>query len=539
MKMHVLFIICLLLLVTAPRINAQEATPRLTNEDVVKMVQTGLPTDQIIAKIKKSHTDFDTSPSALAILPKRGVRNEILLAMLDSDPLGSTTHTTRKKEVRITAAAVQQLQASVLTVWSEFGSGTGFIIDETGLVLTSQHVVGPSEYIAVQFDAKRKIPAKLLASDPDADVAVLWINLAAIPDASVAPLADPEQDEPSIVEGERVVTIGSPLHERRIFTTGIANKVDKRSITSEINFNQGDSGGPVFNSVGKAVGITTFLRPDVSGSGVYGILRIERTFPLIDHARKRMRRTRIPPARFLPVDPTEPFPLDAIKTVATAKDFDMPRYSFDVGEFSVFLMTPTVRYRLATATEREALKTKNKRTDKQAVGRDEINPFDELRNWAEYVGGYKSVLFIYAAPRSGESFRDQSKTEFYKMRLFCGDREVEPIHPAKVALISSRSNQSLTGQDAAIGGIYAYPPKAVSADCGTVKLEIYSEAIPPKVGTKELDRKLIGRVDEDFSPYYQKYGSPPLALLETRPQTLSKSKREKPYKWWDMSKYPK
>jgi S1-C subfamily serine protease len=535
MKVHVLFIICLVVLVTAPRTNAQEITPKLTNEDVVKMVQAGLSTDQIVAKIKKSETDFDTSPSALAVLPKRGVPNAILLAMLEIDPLGSNTRGTRKKDIRITASAFRQLQASVLTVWSEFGSGTGFIIDEAGLVLTSQHVVGSSEYVAVQVDEKRKIPAKLLAADKDADVAILWVNLAAIPDASVSPLADPEQDGPSIVEGERVLTIGSPLQERRTFTTGVASKVDKRSITLDINFNRRDSGDPLFNSAGEAVGITTFLRPDVSGSAVYGVLRIEETFPLIEDARKRMKRTRIPPARFLPVDPTEPFPLDALKTVATAKDFDMPRYSFDVGEFSVFLLTPSVRYRLATAAQREELKS---------------NPFDELKNWAEYVGSYKSVLFIYAAPRSAKSFRDSSrtpfslpantqpKTEFYKMRLFCGAREVEPIQRAKVPVVSSRSNQSL---DTVMTGLYAYSPKAVSADCGTVKLEIYSQENPAKVPTKELDRKLIARVDEDFSPYYQRYGNPPLALLDTRPQNLSKPKSEKPYnwKWWDMSKYPK
>ncbi|HEV2835866.1 MAG TPA: S1C family serine protease [Pyrinomonadaceae bacterium] len=498
MKLPVLFAICLFL-VTASRANAQETIPRLTNEDIVKMVQAGVSTDQIVATIKKSKTDFDTSPSALAVLPKRGVPNEILLAMLDSDPLGSNTHRTRKTE--ISASGFQQLQTSVVTVWSEFGSGTGFIIDEEGLVLTSQHVVGPSEYIGVQFDAKRKIPAKLLASDRDADVAILWINLAMIPDASVAPLATRQRDEPSVVEGERVVTIGNPLQERRTFTTGIARKVDKQSISLDINFNQGDSGGPLFNSAGEAVGMTTFLRPDISGSGVYGVLRIEQTIPLIQYARKMMRRTRVPPARFLPVDPTEPFPLDAIKTVATAKNFDMPRYSFDVGEFSVLLMTPTVRYRLATVAQRD------------------ITPFDELSNLAEYVSAHRSVLFIYAAPRSG------SKTEFDEMRLFCGDREVEPIQPAQVAT----------------GGIYAYSPKSVSADCGKVKLEIYSTENSSKVQTRELDRKLIARVDEDFSPYYQKYGNPPVALLETRPQSVSKFKSEKPYKWkwWDMSKYPK
>ena len=490
------FTICLLLLISLSSANAQDATPRLTNDDVVKMVQAGLSTDLIMSKIKKSETNFDTSPSALAALPKRGVPNEVLLAMLASDPLGSNTSVVRKNGRRITAAEFQQLQSSVLTVWSEFGSGSGFIVSENGLILTSQHVIGPSEYLAVQFDRKRKIPAKVLAVDPLTDVAVLWVNLAAIPDAGVAPLADSDRDQPSVVENERLVTIGSPLNERKVFTTGTANKVDKRSIASDINLNRAEAGGPVFNSLGEAAGIMTFLHPDVSGPGVYGILRIEQTFPLIDEAKKKMKQVPVPTARFLPVDPTESFPLDAVKT---AKDFDMSRYSLEVGEFSVLVMTPGVRQRLATS------------------GSGEVS-FEELRNWSNYLSASKPVLFIYVAPRSRE-------TEFYKMRLFCSDREVEPIRPVKIA--------RATAHGTTLRGLYAYSPNAISADCGTVTIEIHSDGNPRKVRTKELDRKVLARVDEDFSPYYQKYGRPPLTLLERRPETTNKTK------WWEFSKPPK
>ena len=502
MKTCAVFTICLLLLIPLPCANAQEANPRLTNDDVVKMVQAGVSTELIMSKIKKSETDFDTSPSALAALPKRGVPNQILLAMLESDPLGSNAHVIRKNGKRITAAEFKQLQASVLTVWSEFGSGSGFIISENGLVLTSQHVIGPSEYLAVQFDKKRKLPAKLLAVDPITDVAVLWVNLAAIPDAGVAPLAT---SEPSIVENERVVTIGSPLNERKVFTTGTANKVEKRSIVSDINLNRSEAGGPLFNSLGEAAGIITFLRPDVSGPSAYGILRIEQTFPLLDEAKKKMRQTSVPPAKFLPVDPSESFPLDAIKAVATAREFEMSRYSVDVGDFNVLVMTPAVRYRLAQGG---------------VLKNGAVDDFEELKNRSQYVSANKPVLFLYVAPRSGES-----ESEFYKLRLFCRDREVEPIRPLKVARATTHGTT--------LRGIYAYSPTAVSADCGTVTLEIHSDGNPPKVRTRELDRKLIARVDDDFSPYYQKYGRPPLTLLDRRSEPNGKNK------WWEFSKPPK
>ena len=497
MKVLALLVINLLLLIPLSA-HGQETIPKLTNEDVVKMVQAGLPTDQIMSKIKKSETDFDTSPSALLALPKRGVPNEVLLAMLESDPLGSNTPL-RKNGKRMTAAEFQELRASVLTVWSEVGSGGGFIFDEAGLVLTSNHVVGTSKYIAVQFDRQRKIPAKLLASDRQTDVAVLWVNLGVIPDAGVARLADPELNEASIAEGERVFTIGSPLHARKVFTSGVASKVDRRLILSDLNLDWNDCGGPLFNSAGEAVGMTTVLPPDISGLGAYGTLRIEQTFPLIEQARRKMNRTSGPVAGFLPVDPPEPFPLDAIKT---AKQFDMTRYSFDVGEFSVLLMTPAVRYRLATASQSNS----------------DEKRFAQLKSLRGYLRADRPVLFIYAAPLTSESFRE--------MHLFCGEREVVPIHPAKLGFVSA--------QELTFGGIYAYPPNAVSSNCGTVKLEISSEKTPQRMRTRDLDRKVIARVDEEFTPYYQKYSRPSLALLEPRgptDTTVTKSN-----KWMEFSK---
>src|SRR5713226_903853 len=107
----------------------------------------------------------------------------------------------------------------VATARSEPGHGTGLFVDAKGLILTNQHVVGNSEYLAVQFDRTHKLVAKLIAADPQKDVALLSVNIAALPNASLAPLYRAGAGRIPVQEGERVFTIGSPLSLDKIITT--------------------------------------------------------------------------------------------------------------------------------------------------------------------------------------------------------------------------------------------------------------------------------------------------------------------------------
>jgi S1-C subfamily serine protease len=523
MRKTISFFLSLLLmtniLLLVPSLNTvlAQSQEKLTNKDVIELVKTGISVEIITAKIKASKTEFDTSPAALQELKKEGVPDAIVLVMLQPNSHSENKPTRLKDEL---TSNFNRLQTSVVTVWSEVGHGTGFIFDKEGLIMTNQHVVGPSQYISVQFDAKRKIPAVLLAASPEKDVAILWANLEALPDATVAPIAKTDSTESAIVEGERVFTIGSPLNQRKIITTGIASKIEERAILSDININPGNSGGALFNSIGEVVGITTF--GDTSrgvGPGVSGIVRIEQAMPLIEEARKKMVEAQKPQARLLPVDPTDTFPLDAIKEIATAKKFDTDRYETIVGGFNVVFLTPTLKYRIQTEAEREAAKTREKRNKKEGAVQGTFRPFDDFFAWREYVGEYKPILIIRATPELGESFWDafgrgiaanygirtqaklRFKTDFYRMRLMCGDKEVEPIHPAKIAHILSESNYFVSIKDATFEGMYSYPADAISPSCGKVTLELYSEKEPNEAKRKELSEKTVLKVATDFAPY--------------------------------------
>ena len=422
----------------------------------------------------------------------------------------------------------QRLENSVLTVWSEIGHGTGFIVDDKGLILTNQHVIGPSEFISVQFDPKRKIAARLLAFSPEKDVAVLWADLAAFPEAIVAPIAKPEGGNGTVVEGERVFTIGSPLHQRKILTTGIASKVEARAIISDVNINHGNSGGPLFNSLGQVVGITTFGDPDSSGPGVSGIVRIEEAFAVLEQARKKMRDVSLPNARYLPVEPTDSYPLDSLKESIQVEKFDRRPYVFSAGGFDVVLGTPILKYRLQQEVGIAAAKAKGKRNRKhEAAIQNTFQPLQDLHGWAEYAGEYKPVLLVQAAPQLRETFWSavgrglaasgggyggpahlKFKTDFYRMRLLCGGKEVEPIQPGKAATVVNARNAFVNVTDATYVGIYSFPADAVSPACGRVVLELYSEKEPDKPTAKELDAKTIERIWNDFQPYLRIHGGP-------------------------------
>jgi S1-C subfamily serine protease len=418
-----------------------------------------------------------------------------------------------------------RLQNSVLTVWSEFGHGTGFIVDPSGLILTNQHVIGLSDYIAVQFDPSTKVRAELLESDAEEDIAVLWANLHAIPKALVAPLAD-ASGGPAVAEGENVFTIGSPMTQQKILTRGIVSKVDARAIISDVDINPGNSGGPLFNAQGEVIGLTTFHQGNV-GSGLSGIVSIGVAAPLLAAAKEKMAGLSVPSPALLPVDPKGTFPLAAIKSALQASKFDSRPYVFGEGDYDVAVATPILKYWVEEGTEVAATKEHEKRLrkKKEAV-KGTFEPLNDLKNWEEYAGEYKPVVLIQASPRLRETFgsalvrgmaasggalytgpaKMRFKADFYRMRLMCGQKEVMPIQPGKIAEVVNAHNTLVNATDATYQGLYTYPPDAISPNCGGVTLEIYSEKDPNKPTVKVLSERTVDRIWTDFAPYRDSTG---------------------------------
>jgi len=428
------------------------------------------------------------------------------------------------------SAVYKKYRDSIVTVLAEYGpaKGTGFVIDSSGLILTNQHVVRTSQWIAVQVDDSHRLPATLLAADSEKDVAVLRVNPAKLPVQLPAVSLLPLGGEPAI-EGERVFTIGSPLHQSKVMTTGIVSKVEKRAIISDVNINHGNSGGPLFNSQGLVIGITTFgdsPRGQGGGPGISGILRIEQAREVIADAKSKLKSTPVPSADLLPNDPQDTYPLDSIKRTAQLEKFDIRPYTFGVGDYDVAIITPVVRYRHYSSDVRAA-RQKEKRNRKRQAAAETFQPLDELKGWEEYVGEYTPVIFIQASPKLKETFWSafsrgmaasrgyvtgpasmHFKTDFYQMKLFCGTTEIQPLWPGKAERVLDVNNAAIRITDATFDGLYEYPANAIRPDCGKIRLDLFSEKEPDKPKVKELDGKTVSAVYRDFEPYREQTSNP-------------------------------
>ncbi len=406
----------------------------------------------------------------------------------------------------------KRLKNTVVTVISQSGHGTGFFVDRKGLVLTNQHVVGNSEYLAVQFDREHKIAARLIAADPQKDVALLQVNLAALPNAAPAPLFRAAVGKPPVQEGERVFTIGSPLTLDKIITTGIVSKVEPHTIISDININPGNSGGPLFNGAGQVIGLTTFGTRGDGGPGVSGIVRIEEAVALLEQ--NRAKATGTVPGALLPVEPLTPYPIEGLKEALKGDKFDPRPYYLTAGDFNIALSTPPFDYREEEERRLAAERVHKKRNKKNEQASQNTDDSDAPKQWEEDAGAHPAVFGIYVMPQAkegfgsalGRSFNVNStaklkfKTDFQRMTLLCGSKEVEPILPGRVPVTVSVRNQAVKMDDSTYKGAYLFSPDAVNPDCGVVKLAIYSSKSEEPV-IKTLDEKSVQHIWADFEAF--------------------------------------
>ena len=147
--------------------------------------------------------------------------------------------------------------------------GSGFIIDEKGIVVTNNHVIQGADDIFISVNGSKEYKAKVIGADPYMDLAVLEIES----DEKFIPVDFGDSDKARV--GDWVIAIGNPFGFGGTVTSGIISSRNRDIgltryddfIQTDASINQGNSGGPLFDLDGKVIGINTaIIAPGSSGS---------------------------------------------------------------------------------------------------------------------------------------------------------------------------------------------------------------------------------------------------------------------------------
>lgn len=139
--------------------------------------------------------------------------------------------------------------------------GSGFIISKDGYILTNSHVVDQADSVKVDLQDGETVEAEVIGTDPESDVAVIKVESEDLPTLELA-------DSDDLKVGEWVLAIGNPLGLSHTVTAGIVSAKGRSGlrIASYENFiqtdaaiNMGNSGGPLIDLQGRAVGINTAI----------------------------------------------------------------------------------------------------------------------------------------------------------------------------------------------------------------------------------------------------------------------------------------
>jgi S1-C subfamily serine protease len=149
--------------------------------------------------------------------------------------------------------------------------GSGFVIDKAGHIVTNYHVIQGATKVQVSFSGQDEITASVVGKDPSTDVAILKIDAHA---RALTPLELGNSD--AVVVGDSVDAIGNPFGFTRTLTTGVVSAVQRQieapnslpidhAIQTDAAINHGNSGGPLIDSQGRVIGVTSQISTGTTG----------------------------------------------------------------------------------------------------------------------------------------------------------------------------------------------------------------------------------------------------------------------------------
>jgi S1-C subfamily serine protease len=220
---------------------------------------------------------------------------------LDETPVANPVSNVRIDESSAVIEAVDRVAPAVVLIRAEgggllgagTGTGSGFIFDADGWILTNRHVVENAQSLTVVTNVGREYAAEVYGIDTLTDLAIVKIE------ASNLPVAEIGTSE-GLERGQVAIAIGNPLGYANSVTTGVVsglgrqiNATDATQSSSELlndliqtdaAINPGNSGGPLVNSAGQVIGVNTAVSTSEEGQGIGFAIPIDVAKPILEQA---------------------------------------------------------------------------------------------------------------------------------------------------------------------------------------------------------------------------------------------------------------
>jgi len=422
----------------------------------------------------------------LDIVAGRDSALDLTLANAVVEPIAPGTTAADTPLKTDTSLLLRQWLDSVVALWTPTAHGSGFLVDATGLIATNQRVVGDATSVEVQLSRSIKVAGTVVEADRQRDIALVRINPAVMASITPVPLGCPRSSTLPVARGQEIFTLAAPLRQEKDWTSGTVSRVDAHTIASDLTLATGGTGGPVFTASGDLVGLSSLPdERDEPRRGATRVVRIDGACELVAAAAQKVKDAPAPSETHLPVEPTEPAPIDAFKDAVKRRAGSLLPYQMAASEFDVAFITPVLNFAAQS------------------------QPNQNFSNWSDYVADIPPVLFVRVTPKMAESFLAKMargaaytqgmalpplkrlKSGFQRLQAYCGSAEVTPIHPFKLDLRVSET-------DAVYEGLYVFDPAALGPGCSTVSLVLYSEKEPAKADTRVIDPKMLQQIWRDF-----------------------------------------
>jgi S1-C subfamily serine protease len=213
-------------------------------------------------------------------------------------PVGQNVSNVHIDESSAIINAVQDAMPAVVKIQATSGgltggqaTGTGFIYDSNGWILTNRHVVADADQLTVILADSRELEGRVYGIDTLTDLAIVKVDASGLPTVKIGSSSDLEQ-------GQLAIAIGNPLGEfENTVTTGVISGLGRQivaggqtSSSEQLNnliqtdaaINPGNSGGPLLNSAGQVIGVNTAVSQDAQGIGF--AIPIDVAKPIMDQA---------------------------------------------------------------------------------------------------------------------------------------------------------------------------------------------------------------------------------------------------------------